>query len=66
MERWDWMSIFVRNLGVCLVAPSYSEPDSLHLSQCNLVLSPGIKHRCSCRLMPGHLLGVLEPPVVFQ
>jgi hypothetical protein len=34
------MSIFVRNLGVCLVAPSYSEPDSLHLSQCNLVFCP--------------------------
>jgi hypothetical protein len=28
------MSIFVRNLGVCLVASSYSEPDSLHHSQC--------------------------------
>jgi hypothetical protein len=65
MERWDWMSIFVRNLGVCLVASSYSEPDSLHLTQCNLVLCPVIELRCSLRLMAGHLLGVLQPSVVL-
>ena len=43
-----------------------SQPDSLHLTQCNLVLCPVVKFGCSRRLMPGHLLGVLEPSVVFQ
>src|SRR5271166_328262 len=42
------------------------QPDALHLTQCNLVLCPIVKFGCSRRLMPGHLLGVLEPSVVFQ
>jgi hypothetical protein len=43
-----------------------SQPDSLYLAQCNLVLCPVVKFRCSWRLMAGHLLGVLEPPVILQ
>src|ERR1700737_4208474 len=43
-----------------------SEPDSLHLTQCNFVLCPVVELCCSRRLMPGHLLGVLKPPIVFQ
>ena len=42
------------------------QPDSLHLTQCNLVLCPVVKFGRSRRLMPGHLLGVLEASVVFQ
>jgi hypothetical protein len=38
----------------------------LHLAQCNFVLCPVVKLGCSGRLMSGHLLGVLEPSVVFQ
>ena len=43
-----------------------SHPDSLYLTQCNFVLRPIVKFGCPRRLMPGHLLGVLEPSVVFQ
>jgi hypothetical protein len=43
-----------------------SEPDPLDLTECNLVLCPVVKFGCSRRLMAGHLLGVLEPSVVFQ
>ncbi len=60
------MSIFARNLGGCLVASSYSQPDSLYLTQCNFVLCSIIKFGCSRRLMAGYLLGVLEPSVVLQ
>jgi hypothetical protein len=34
-----------------------SEPDSLHLAQCNLVLCPIVRFGRSRRLMPSHLLG---------
>src|SRR5258707_12257697 len=37
------------------------QPDSLHLAQCNFVLCPVVELGCSRRLMPGHLLGVLNP-----
>src|ERR1700676_4692636 len=43
-----------------------SQPDSLHLAQCNFVLCPVVKFGCSRRLMSGHLLSVLEPSVVLQ
>ena len=43
-----------------------SQPDSLHLAQRNLVLCPIVEFGCPRRLMPGYLLGVLEPSVVFQ
>src|ERR1700730_6187787 len=43
-----------------------SQPDSLHLAQCNLVLCPVVKFGCSRRLMSSHLLGGLEPSVVLQ
>ena len=43
-----------------------SQPDSLHLTQCNLVLCPVVELGRSRRLMAGHLLGVLEPSVVLQ
>jgi hypothetical protein len=33
-----------------------SQPDSLHLAQCNLVFCPVAELRCSRRLMSGHLL----------
>jgi hypothetical protein len=42
ISLWDWMSIFARNLGGCLVAYSYSQSDSLYFAQCNLVLCPVI------------------------
>src|SRR3979411_58699 len=45
---------------------SPSQSDSLHLTQCNLVLCAVVQFGCSRRLMPGHLLGVLEPSVVLQ
>src|SRR5271166_5482012 len=43
-----------------------SQPDALHLTQCNFVLCPIVEFGCSRRLMAGHLLGVLEPSVVLQ
>ena len=43
-----------------------SQPDSLHLAQCNLVLRPVVELGCSQRLMSSHLLCVLEPSVVLQ
>src|SRR5260221_2315952 len=43
-----------------------SQPDPFYLTQCNLVLCPVIEFGCSRRLMPRHLLGVLEPSVVLQ
>src|SRR5271167_4547261 len=43
-----------------------SQPDSLYLTECNLVLCPVIELGCSRRLMPCHLLGVLESSVVLQ
>ena len=43
-----------------------SQPDSLHLAQRNFVLYPVVKLGRSGRLMASHLLGVLEPAVVFQ
>jgi hypothetical protein len=43
-----------------------SQSDSLHLTQCNLVLCPIVKFGCARRLMAGHLLGVLEPSVILQ
>jgi hypothetical protein len=43
-----------------------SQPDSLYLAQCNLVLCPVVKFRCSRRFVAGHLLGVLKPSVVLQ
>ena len=42
-----------------------SQPDALHLAQCNFILCPIVQLRCSRRLMPSHLLGVLEPSVVL-
>jgi hypothetical protein len=45
---------------------STSQSDSLHLAQRNLVLCPVVEFGCSRRLMGGYLLGVLEPPIVFQ
>src|SRR5271163_2258429 len=45
---------------------TFSQPDALHLTQCNLVLCPVVKFGCSRRLVSGHLLGVLESSVVFQ
>src|ERR1700719_3702674 len=54
----------------CAAAPTHrnrtSQPDALHLAQCNLVLCPVVELGCSRRLMAGHLLGVLEPSVVLQ
>jgi hypothetical protein len=41
------------------------QPDSLHLAQRNLVLCPIVELGRSRRLMPGHLLGVLEPSFVL-
>jgi len=35
-----------------------SQPDSLHLAQCNFVLCPVVKFGCPRSLMAGHLLGV--------
>jgi hypothetical protein len=54
----------------CAVAPTQhrnrtSQPDSLHLAHCNLVLCPIVKFGCSRRLMSSHLLGVLEPSAFF-
>src|SRR5271165_4830200 len=43
-----------------------SQPDSLHLTQCNLVLCPVIELGRSRRLMAGHLLGMFESSVVLQ
>ena len=43
-----------------------SQPDSLHLAQCNFVLGSVVEFGRSRRLMPGHLVGVLEPSVVLQ
>src|ERR1700674_4468850 len=43
-----------------------SEPDSLHLAQCNLILCPVVKLCRAWRFMSGHLLGMLKPAVVFQ
>ena len=43
-----------------------SQSDSLHLPQCNLVLCSVVEFGCSRRLVSRHLLGVLEPSVVFQ
>jgi hypothetical protein len=43
-----------------------SQPDSLHLAECNLVLCPVVEFRRSRRFVSGHLLGVLEPSVVLQ
>jgi len=43
-----------------------SQPDSLYLTQCNLVLGSVVKFGCSRRLMAGHLLSVLESSVVLQ
>src|SRR5208283_3825667 len=43
-----------------------SQPDSLHLTQCNLVLCPVVELGRSRRLVSGQLLGVLEPAVVLQ
>jgi len=71
-EGSRWTAIYVRNLGVCLAAyfsverNRTSQPDALYLTQCNLVLCPIVEFGCSRRLMPGHLLGVLEPSVVLQ
>jgi CRP-like cAMP-binding protein len=42
-----------------------SQPDSLHLAQCNFVVGSVVEFGCSRRLMPGHLLGVLKPSVVL-
>src|SRR5271167_2251071 len=38
-----------------------SQPDVLHLTQCNLVLCAVVELGCSRRLMAGHLLSVLAP-----
>jgi hypothetical protein len=43
-----------------------SQPNSLHLTQCDLVLCPVVEFGCSRRLVSGHLLGVLKPSVVLQ
>jgi hypothetical protein len=43
-----------------------SQPDALHLAQCNFVLCPVVELGRSRRLMPGHLLGVLQSSVVLQ
>jgi hypothetical protein len=42
-----------------------SQPDPLDLAECDLVLRAVVKFRCSRRLVAGHLLGVLEPSVIF-
>ena len=41
-----------------------SQPDSLHLTQCNFVLCPIVEF--IVRGLSGHLLGVLESSVVFR
>ena len=43
-----------------------SQPDALDLAQCNLVLCPVVKFGCSRGLVSRHLLGVLQPSVIFQ
>src|ERR1700693_2773908 len=43
-----------------------SQPDTLDLTECNLVLCPIVEFGCPRRLMACHLLGVLEPAVVLQ
>jgi hypothetical protein len=43
-----------------------SQPDAFYLAQCNLVLCSVVKFGCSRRLVSRHLLGVLQPSVVFQ
>jgi hypothetical protein len=53
------------------VAPTHhrnrtSQPDALYLAQCNFVLCPVVELGRSRRLMPGHLLGVLQSSVVLQ
>ena len=48
-----------------LYATEASQPDSLHLAQCNLVLCSVVKFGCS-GLVSRHLLGVLQPSVVLQ
>jgi hypothetical protein len=45
---------------------SMSEPDSLHLAQCNLVLCPVVELCSAGRFVSGHLLAMLKPSVVFQ
>jgi hypothetical protein len=44
----------------------FSQPDTLDLTECNLVLCPIVEFGCPRRLMACHLLGVLEPAVVLQ
>jgi hypothetical protein len=43
-----------------------SQPDALHLAQCNLVLCPIVKFGSSRGLVSRHLLGVFESSVVLQ
>ena len=48
------------------VALQTSPPDLLHFTQRNFVLCPVVEFGRSGRLMSSHLLGVLQPAVVFQ
>jgi hypothetical protein len=43
-----------------------SQPDALHLAQCNLVLCSVVKFGCSRGLVSRHLLRVLQPSFVLQ
>ena len=53
-------------MGERAMARVCSQSDSLHLAQRNFVLCPVVELGRSGRLMASHLLGVLQPAVVFQ
>jgi hypothetical protein len=56
----------MRTASTYISLPGESQPDSLYLTQRNFILCPIVELGRSRRLMASHLLGMLEPAVVFQ